>query len=69
MRASLARISLVNNTQKIKAPLFVVVVELNDPRAGYTGAEQIVAGTCRNGMSMLVSPRQQRGPRICAQGE
>ena len=47
MRAFLARISPVNNAQKIKAPLLVVQGR-NDPRVPYTEAEQIVAAARRN---------------------
>jgi dipeptidyl aminopeptidase/acylaminoacyl peptidase len=49
MREFLARISPVNNAQKIKAPLFVVAGR-NDPRVRYTEAEQIVAAARRNGV-------------------
>ncbi|HEV2038145.1 MAG TPA: prolyl oligopeptidase family serine peptidase, partial [Candidatus Eremiobacteraceae bacterium] len=48
MREFLARISPVNNAQKIRAPLFVVA-GLNDPRVRYSEAEQIVAAVRRNG--------------------
>ena len=47
MRAFLARISPVNNAQKIKAPLLVAQGR-NDPRVPYTEAEQIVAAARRN---------------------
>ncbi len=49
MRAFLARISPVNNAQKIKAPLLVVHGK-NDPRVPYTEAEQIVAAARQNGV-------------------
>ncbi len=49
MRAFLARISPVNNAQKIKAPLLVAQGR-NDPRVPYTEAEQIVAAARRNGV-------------------
>jgi dipeptidyl aminopeptidase/acylaminoacyl peptidase len=47
MRAFLARISPVNNADKIKAPLFIVQGK-NDPRVPYTEAEQIVAAARKN---------------------
>jgi dipeptidyl aminopeptidase/acylaminoacyl peptidase len=47
MREFLARISPVNNAQKIRAPL-LVVAGLNDPRVRYTEAEQIVAAARKN---------------------
>ena len=48
MRAFLARISPVNNADRIKAPLFVVHGK-NDPRVPYTEAEQIVTAARKNG--------------------
>ena len=47
MREFLARISPVNNADKIRTPLFVVQGK-NDPRVPYTEAEQIVAAARKN---------------------
>ncbi len=49
MRAFLEKISPLNNTEKIKKPLFVIQGK-NDPRVPYTESEQIVAKVRANGL-------------------
>jgi dipeptidyl aminopeptidase/acylaminoacyl peptidase len=48
MRAFLERIAPMNNTAKIRHPVFVVQ-GLNDPRVPYTEAEQMVRAVRANG--------------------
>ena len=62
MRAFLAKISPVNNADKIKAPLFVVQGK-NDPRVPYTEAEQIVAAARKNNVPVwyLIADNEGHG--------